>query len=100
MSYLSEAHAEWHAVNGRYAACPLDCGAGEPIVDYCPVEGCEGYEIAYPGQEPHVEPCTASPEAHAAYAAEVAAETAAWEARMAAESAALDPWAGQPDPPF
>ena len=30
MSYLSDAHAEWHAVNGAYATCPLDCGAISP----------------------------------------------------------------------
>ncbi len=29
MSYLSDAHAEWHAVNGRDQVCPLDCGVGE-----------------------------------------------------------------------
>jgi hypothetical protein len=27
---LSDAHADWHAVNGRYALCPLDCGAMSP----------------------------------------------------------------------
>lgn len=28
MSYLSDAHTEWHLVNGRdNSACPLDCGA-------------------------------------------------------------------------
>lgn len=107
MSYLSEAHAEWHAVHGKYACCPLDCGAGEPIVDYCGVEGCEGVTIQYPGQEAHTEPCTASPEAHAEARARWAAEAAAWEAKRAAEAAAWDPWAGQSasvigyaDPPF
>jgi hypothetical protein len=30
MSYLADAHAEWHAVNGAYANCPLDCGAMSP----------------------------------------------------------------------
>jgi hypothetical protein len=29
MSWLSEAHEEWHLVNGKYACCPLDCGASE-----------------------------------------------------------------------
>lgn len=28
MSYLSEAHNQWHAINGPYG-CPLDCGIGE-----------------------------------------------------------------------
>lgn len=37
MSWLSEAHSEWHAVNGHDAICPLDCGVGEaypPEYDY------------------------------------------------------------------
>lgn len=25
VSWISEAHNEWHAVNGRDAICPLDC---------------------------------------------------------------------------
>jgi hypothetical protein len=29
LSWLSDAHAERHHVNGRYAVCPLDCGVGE-----------------------------------------------------------------------
>lgn len=33
MSYLAEAHADWHAVNGRDAVCPLDCGIGEGLID-------------------------------------------------------------------
>lgn len=31
MSFLSEAHDQWHAMNGRYAVCDLDCGASEYI---------------------------------------------------------------------
>lgn len=31
MSWISEAHADWHAVNGAYNSnCPLDCGAMSP----------------------------------------------------------------------
>lgn len=30
MSYLADAHSEWHAVHGAYAICPLDCGAMSP----------------------------------------------------------------------
>lgn len=31
MSYLSDAHRDWHAVNGAYnTECPLDCGAISP----------------------------------------------------------------------
>lgn len=33
MSYLSEAHNEWHAVNGHDAICPLDCGNLEYLAD-------------------------------------------------------------------
>jgi len=29
MSWLSEAHNDWHTINGRNVTCPLDCGAGE-----------------------------------------------------------------------
>lgn len=31
MSFLAEAHADWHAVNGKYSVCDLDCGAGEHL---------------------------------------------------------------------
>jgi len=30
MSYLAEAHSDWHAAHGAYATCPLDCGAMSP----------------------------------------------------------------------
>jgi len=31
MSYLADAHREWHYVNGAYNSnCPLDCGAMSP----------------------------------------------------------------------
>ena len=33
MTYISEAHNEWHTVNGASAVCPLDCGAGEQQYD-------------------------------------------------------------------
>lgn len=33
MSYLSEAHQEWHTVHGKYEVCPLDCGANEYLYD-------------------------------------------------------------------
>jgi hypothetical protein len=33
MSWLSEAHTEWHTVNGRYEVCPLDCGVAEGMYD-------------------------------------------------------------------
>lgn len=28
MTWLSDAHSEWHAVNGRWG-CPLDCAASD-----------------------------------------------------------------------
>lgn len=50
MSYLSDAHSEWHIVNGKYnPLCPLDCGALDPkhaemedlsmTIDYYDTEG-------------------------------------------------------------
>jgi len=29
MSYLADAHRDWHTVHGQNVVCPLDCGAGE-----------------------------------------------------------------------
>lgn len=29
MSWIAEAHSEWHTVHGAHAVCPLDCGASE-----------------------------------------------------------------------
>jgi len=33
MSFLAEAHQEWHTVHGQ-VVCPLDCGIGEGQDDY------------------------------------------------------------------
>ena len=30
---LADAHAEWHAVNGALAICPLDCGVNEAAME-------------------------------------------------------------------
>ena len=30
---LADAHSQWHAVNGRYAICDLDCGSAEGLYD-------------------------------------------------------------------
>lgn len=41
MSWISEAHAHWHVVHGKYAVCPLDCGAAEAMQyheDYDPAD--------------------------------------------------------------
>jgi hypothetical protein len=32
MAWIQDAHYEWHAVHGRYAVCPLDCGAAEGLM--------------------------------------------------------------------
>lgn len=45
MSWISDGHAEWHAVNGKYATCPLDCGANEPFASQCSVCGEFTYEF-------------------------------------------------------
>lgn len=29
MSYLADAHRDWHAVNGWRSGCPLDCAAAD-----------------------------------------------------------------------
>lgn len=29
MSWIAEAHRQWHTVNGQNEVCPLDCGVGE-----------------------------------------------------------------------
>ena len=38
MTYLSDAHTEWHRANGKYATCPV-CEANEPFVSECSVCG-------------------------------------------------------------
>jgi hypothetical protein len=76
MSWLSEAHEEWHLVNGKYACCPLDCGASEALYDQHEAE----------------EWARTHPE-------EVAKAKASLEALEREREAALsDPW--QEDPPF
>lgn len=42
MSWIADAHRQWHAVNGARATCPLDCGASEPT----PEEEAEWAEAA------------------------------------------------------
>ena len=34
MSYIADAHNDWHTVNGWDKVCPLDCGVGEGSDDY------------------------------------------------------------------
>ena len=33
MSWLADAHRDWHTVNGWDVMCPLDCGANEVYED-------------------------------------------------------------------
>lgn len=95
MSYLSEAHSEWHSINGKYAVCPLDCGANEPDEWGCPA--CDALCYAYPSDEGVSYRGCADP---AACDVVIAAQDAAREAAKAAASASAfdDPWAQ--DPPF
>ena len=45
MSWITDAHTEWHWVNGKTnAACPLDCMAGVDDYHDEDEEGCEGHE--------------------------------------------------------
>ena len=34
MSWIADAHRDWHTVNGWDVVCPLDCGVGEGGDDY------------------------------------------------------------------
>lgn len=34
MSYLADAHRDWHTVNGWRSGCPLDCAAADSMADY------------------------------------------------------------------
>lgn len=43
MSWIAEAHADWHTVNGWNVVCPLDCGAGEDY-DHDDDNDCPGHE--------------------------------------------------------
>ena len=53
MSFMSEAHQQWHMVNGKYSVCPLDCGVEEYAPDdYAP----PNLDDAYPDEE-EWEPC-------------------------------------------
>jgi hypothetical protein len=101
MSWMSEAHDQWHHIHGKFASCPLDCGINEPDVHTCP--GCGGDIIIYPSDPVAIRDCTDIPACDAV----MAAEAAAWEAAEAARRAAIqsvpwdDPWAGNdPEPPF
>lgn len=92
MSYLSEAHNDWHTANGRFATCPLDCGANEPVISECPACG----ELAYnfPSSPTTDRDCT-DPAACDAIVAALMAEAEA--AKALVPSLVLDdPWAVEP----
>jgi hypothetical protein len=86
MSYLAEAHAEWHLVYGQ-VACPLDCGIG---YDW---EAEERYE-----REAEAAWREANPEAAAQRDAEDAARVAETDAWLASRGAKRD--ADFDEPPF
>lgn len=33
MTHIADAHRQWHEVHGINNVCPLDCGAGEAMMD-------------------------------------------------------------------
>lgn len=49
MSWIADAHRDWHTVNGWNVCCPLDCGVTEDYdydttpADYAPAEDWEEY---------------------------------------------------------
>lgn len=96
MSYIAEAHAEWHFVHGKFASCPLDCGVNEPYVWAC--EGCGGEMVEYPSDPGKVYRACTDEATCDMIISEKAAERRAAEAEREAEAALVggDPW----DPPF
>lgn len=84
MSWLAEAHTEWHTAFGWDQTCPLDCGASEGYYAECYCG--EGLDLDCQSTCGKAE-CIA---AHAQALAQA-------EARKAAE--APNPWEGF-DPPF
>lgn len=55
MSWIADAHREWHTVHGQNTVCPLDCGAGE-VNDYdeeeIPSEEVRADYARYTGRDP------------------------------------------------
>jgi len=57
MTWIADAHREWHTVHGTFAVCPLDCGAGETYdpADYLtPAEYAAAVAEAEEGRAPAV----------------------------------------------
>jgi hypothetical protein len=84
MSYLADAHNDWHAVNGWNAGCPLDCAAADMS------DGMDGWESVPAADAPAAE--------WEAYAAELF-EGSEWVAREEARMT-VDPWGVVGLPPF
>lgn len=38
MTWIADAHREWHTVHGQNAVCPLDCGVGEAAAEAAAAE--------------------------------------------------------------
>jgi hypothetical protein len=96
MSYLSEAHTDWHTANGKFATCPLDCGANEPIQSEC---SCGEMVYIFPSDPNDPSRGCVDPAACDVVNAALAATYAAQ--REAEKAAAADnPWASAPEPPF
>lgn len=95
MSFLSEGHTEWHYANGKYATCPLDCGASEVNVFDCVVCGasCAEYRDGASAGRDCADPA-ACDEVLAEFRRVLEEEVAAEEAARKAREANLDPWQG------
>ena len=54
MSYLADAHSDWHAVNGANEICPLDCGVGEAQAEAEFYESMDSVDVYRDDIEAHV----------------------------------------------
>lgn len=39
MTWIADAHRQWHSAHGQFAVCPLDCGVGEGMDEPDPMPG-------------------------------------------------------------
>ena len=77
MSWIADAHNEWHTVNGWDVCCPLDCGVGEGMEDPTPGDDAPAAEWE-------------------AYAAELFEASEYFARRDGEADNAPDPWAAVP----
>lgn len=97
MSWLSDGHAEWHYVNGKYATCPLDCGASEVHEQEFECAICGAFGVEFSNDTPDYRECTdvaACDKAMAEFRRVLEEERAMEEAARAAEAALPDPYEG------